>query len=337
VHDAASFRRRRPRPVADAPVEELVAAADELARDWLLSLLADAPLAEAARVPVAELAAHAPGLCAAMARALASDAELDRLAGGDLAPLAARAGRLAGAPGAPDAAAAIDALRSVLWAAALEALRRPDATLVAELADRLAAVAAAVTAASLRADPLPAPVVEAPLAPPPAPAFEWTAEADAGPVRARDLRPRMVDGGPVELIEPLLIEHAEDRRTLAVVLVELDGIERLLLAQFDAEVDEAVERAELAIEGLLRPGDGARRESAGRLWVALPGTGPAGARALGLRMAAAVEHESHRGAPLAASIGIAVFPVDGTEARTLVDRAEETLYAARATGGPALG
>jgi GGDEF domain-containing protein len=374
-------------------VDALVADADELARDWLLTLLSDAPLAEAGRVPVAELARHAPSLCSAMARALASDAELDRLATGDLTPLAARAGRLAGAGGAPGAAAAVESLRAVLWSAALAAVRRPDPELVADLADRLAAVAAAVTAATLVAEasasapgaapslvesfavpPAPAPAAAppdpffarpappasppdpffarpAPPAPPPDPFFapppptpplSWTA-ADAAAsadtvasegLRARDLRPRIVDGGPVELLDPMLDSHGEDRRTLALVLVELDGIERLLLAQFDAEVDEAVERAELAIEGLLRPGDGAHREAPGRLWVALPGTGPAGARALGLRMAAAVQREAHRGAALAASIGVAIFPVDGTDARALAEQAEEALFASRATGGP---
>jgi GGDEF domain-containing protein len=346
--------------VAEAPVEALVAEADELARDWLLALLAEVPLAAAGDVPVAELARHAPALCAAIARALASDAELDRLAAGDLVPLAARAGRLAGATDPAGAAAGIESLRGVLWSAAIAELRRPDPAVVAELADRLAAVLAAVTGASLAAAagapggaPAPAepalasaPGAPAPIPfdpPPPTPPLSWTAADDAartvaeaagGEVRARDLRPRIADGGPFDLLEPMLAAPADERRTLAVALVELDGIERLLVAQLDGEVDDALERAELAIEGLLRPGDGLRREAPGRLWVALPGTGPAGARALALRMAAAVEGEAHRGVPLRASVGVAVFPSDATDAGGLADHAEEALFAARASGGP---
>jgi hypothetical protein len=80
------------RPVADAPVAALTAAPDALARDWLVALMARAPLTAAASVPVAELAREAPALCAAMVRALASELELERLAQGDLAALAARAG-----------------------------------------------------------------------------------------------------------------------------------------------------------------------------------------------------------------------------------------------------
>lgn len=348
--------------------------ADELARDWLLALLADAPLEAAGGVPVAELARHAPALCAAMARALGSDEELTRLAAGDLAPLAARAGRLAGAASAADAARAVEVLRGVVWSAALAELRRPDPALVAALADRLAAVAAAVTAATLRAGGAPAsegpPRERAAAPPPPAPdpldvpaarpgdATAWEAAPplapgpaaspppagwDGAPARedaeeraevlARDLRPRIADGGHLGSLERAVGSHVADRRSFAVLLVELDGVERLLSAQADGEADEAIERAELAVESLLRPGDAGHRECPGRIWVTLPGTGPAGARALALRVSAAVEREAdHRRVPLTASVGVAVFPMDATDARGLADRAEESLFAARASG-----
>src|SRR6059058_3091125 len=90
-------RLARARPVADAPVAALVAAAEDLAKGWLLELVAAGPLDAAAALPFAELAREGPALCAAVARGLRDDAELARLApGGDLAPLAARAGALAG-------------------------------------------------------------------------------------------------------------------------------------------------------------------------------------------------------------------------------------------------
>ncbi|HEY8583334.1 MAG TPA: diguanylate cyclase [Capillimicrobium sp.] len=331
MRDAPNIRRARARPVADAPVAALVADADELARDWLLALMATAPLEELGRVPAGELAARGPALCRAMARALADDEALDALADD---PLAARAGRLAGADAPADAAQAVEALRGVLWTAALAALARPEPTLVAALADRLAAVAATVTAAALAAPrepraawPPAAPAASEPEPAPPEP-------QDAPPeLRARDLRPRIVDGDHLEALEQAVAAHRADRRTLAVLLVELDGVDRLLAADLGGEVAAAVQRAEEAVETLLRPGDAARREGPGRVWLLLAGTGPAGARALALRAAASVEREAdHRGTPLTASVGVAVFPVDAIDARTLAERTEDALFTARAAG-----
>jgi GGDEF domain-containing protein len=338
------------RPVADAPVAALTAAPDALARDWLVALLARAPLDAAAAIPVAELAREAPGLCAAMARALASDLELERLSQGDLHALAARAGMLAGASDPAAVVEAVEVLRGVLWAAALAELRRPEPGLVAALADRLAAVAAVVSAAAVRAGAPTRPAVwpavpagEVPAAEPlhvvpdpprwdPTDAARTVQQAaDGDAVHVRDLRPRILDGSALEHIAQRVADHEADRRTLAVLLVELDGIERLLAAGDDAVA--ATHAAEHAVEGLLRQGDGARRDGPGRVWITLPGTGPAGARALALRIAVAVERAAeHRGAPLTVSSGIAVFPTDALDAEGLADHAEEALLRARAGG-----
>ncbi|UGS34984.1 diguanylate cyclase domain-containing protein [Capillimicrobium parvum] len=322
--DDRPVRRRRARPVADAPVAALVAGADDLAREWLLALLAERPLAAAAEVPVAELAAGGPELCAAMVRALASDEELDRLDGGDLTDAAGRAGALAGAGSADAAAGAVELLRGVLWAGALAELRRPGPELVAGLAERLSAVAAVVTAVTLRTGTTRAPAREVgPSAPAPA----------EGEVRALDLRPRISDGPPLETVDRAVERHAADGRPLAVLLVELDGVQRLLAAQFGDEATAAIAQAEAAIEGLLRPGDAARRDGPGRIWVALAGTGPAGARALALRIGAGVARAAElSGAALSASVGVAVLGPDAPDGAALLDRAEESLFAARAGG-----
>lgn len=334
------------RPVADAPVAALTASPDALARDWLVALLARAPLSDAASVPVAELAREAPALCGAIVRALASEPELERLAQGDLAALAGRAGALAGAGSPAEVVEAVEVLRGVVWAAVLGELRRPDSALVADLADRLAAVTSVVTMASLRSGAGVAPVeptVPTPASAPreavpdvprwdPTDAARTVQEAaDAPEPQVRDLRPRIHDGDPLEHIAQRVADHRVDHRTLAVLLVELDGADRLMLAGEDAV--GAVQAAEHAVEGLLRQGDGARRDGPGRIWITLPGTGPAGARALALRISVAVERAaSHRGAPLTVSSGIAVFPGDALDAEGLVDRAEEALLRARAGG-----
>src|SRR5204863_415730 len=76
-------RPSRARPVADAPVAALIAGADELAKGWLLELVASGPLAAASGLPLDDLVRDGPALCAAMARALSDDAELARPASDD--------------------------------------------------------------------------------------------------------------------------------------------------------------------------------------------------------------------------------------------------------------
>src|SRR5262245_56537192 len=146
----ASPRPRRPRAVADAPVEALAARADALAKGWLLALVEAAPIEAAATLPAAAFAREAPLLCTGVARALASEPALNRLRdGGDLADLARRAGALTGAADPAATTAAIAALRSVIWTATTAALEDGDEDLIAPLAERLAHVCDVVGAAAV--------------------------------------------------------------------------------------------------------------------------------------------------------------------------------------------
>jgi GGDEF domain-containing protein len=143
---ASHLGRRRSRPVADAPALD----GADLAKAWLVELVAVAPLERAARLPGPRFAEDAPRLCAAVVAALSSDAALEDLEpGGALAPLAAGSGHLAAAPGALEAIDALEALRAVVWAAVLEALDRPSPAQVAELSDRLATIITTLTTAAL--------------------------------------------------------------------------------------------------------------------------------------------------------------------------------------------
>jgi hypothetical protein len=157
-------RIARARAVADAPVEALLARAEELARRWVIAQLAARPLQEMADVPVDRLARDAPAFCEQLVRALASDAELERLLHGD-AP-SSRESSLGGGGGsgvdggvlaattsdASAIAASLEALRAVVWHQALAELRDPPVALVGDLADRLAFVCAAALAAALDAN-----------------------------------------------------------------------------------------------------------------------------------------------------------------------------------------
>ncbi len=149
-------RIARARAVADAPVDALLANADELARRWLIALIAARPLEQIAELPLDALAAAAPALCEQLVRALASDAELERLLDGadsstrERAHAGAAAHVLAfGARDASSLAASVEALRSVVWRQALAELREPPVALVAELAERLAFLCATLLATAL--------------------------------------------------------------------------------------------------------------------------------------------------------------------------------------------
>jgi GGDEF domain-containing protein len=171
---------RRARPTAEAPIDALLAIADELARRWAIALIRARPLDQIAEIPLGDLAREAPALCACAVRALGSDGELERMLGGggglgrddeggrdgggrngneDAGP-AGRLGVLAGALDPGSAVAAVETLRGVLWEALLDELRDPPARLVADLADRLAYVCSTALTATL-AEGFAAPVSEA--------------------------------------------------------------------------------------------------------------------------------------------------------------------------------
>lgn len=161
--------------MADAPVDALLARADDLARRWATALIAARPLDEMAGVPLEDLARQAPALCQQLSRALGSDAELEHLLAAVVEGDRGRAAQ--GRPGALAAWLApvsdvswavrdVEALRSVIWESALGELREPTATQVAELSDRLASICAALLAALLDQHELAGAAVATPSAPP---------------------------------------------------------------------------------------------------------------------------------------------------------------------------
>jgi hypothetical protein len=142
--------------VADAPVDALLARADELAGRWASVLVAARPLAEIVEVPLESLAREGPALCVQLAHALSSDTELQQLLGTVAATergpaRQSRAGEigawLAPAGDASRAVRDVEALRGVIWEATLGELDRPPARQVADLSDRLAFICAALLAA----------------------------------------------------------------------------------------------------------------------------------------------------------------------------------------------
>lgn len=358
----------RARPVADAPVAALVASAPDLAKAWLLALLAAAPLERAGALPIGDLARQAPALCAQVARALASDTELERLRpAGELGGLAARAGVLAGARDGAETVSVVETLRAVLWRALLEQLHDPDAAQVSELAGRLSHVCALVCAAAISSGRTGAPVAPVQGAVSDAAGVSPGADAATGPQAQRgsraveaeplgDLHARRVvvedpaavpagagvvgsdmsSEGPTAWVGAIgrrLERYGADRLPFAVLLIEVADIERLRQADVSGEMAALIAAVERALSGELRPADALTRETGGRYWLITPDTDPAGAALLAERLARAVASgASHRGVPLAVTIGSAVCPDDGTDAAALAARADVGLYAARAAG-----
>lgn len=310
---------RRPRPVAEMPPDS-VADGVLAAKAWLLALIDAAPLAAAAELPTAELAREAPLLCAAVLRALGSEHELARLLpGGDLEHAGTAAGRLAGASEPAAVAAAVARLRAALWETVSAELPRLDGATTGALSERLAHVCDAILQAALTASgalpPLATPQAD-PLA---------ALDAELGANRGAGGQPWL------RTLERIIAGERDTQHPVALLIVEVDDVERLLMADREgalqalARLDEAVRAAAPATATIVR-------EHAGRLWIVSASLGRGHARALGERLADAAGAVLHRDAPLTVSVGVAISPEDATDAQGLAAHADEGVFAARATG-----
>jgi GGDEF domain-containing protein len=130
-----------------------------------------------------------------------------------------------------------------------------------------------------------------------------------------------------------IVRAARARAPLSLLLVELDEAERLLAVEPPVEASATFGRFAQAVRTALRHRDVLACETESRAWIIARDTGRAGAQALGSRIVMAVPtEESWRGAPLTVSIGLAVLGEDGYNAATLIDAAEQTRFAAEASG-----
>ena len=367
-------RRRRARPVADAPIEALLSRSEDLAKGWLLALLERAPLDDAPRILAADLSREGPRLCETVVRAIANDTDQARLEpGGELFPLAARAGELAGASGAEATSHAVDALQAVVWVALRSDLHDPEPDLVSDLAQRLAQVTELVRAAALRRadegaaagvrgaaagmrarEPTEGPrhagepeglsfaarsASEPDVVPPPPVAGRRPAARSWIEEQRPDARPWIQEQRAAEALWVRGLEE-EIQRTgrspLSLLLAELEDADRVraieadparILGEFTRAVRRAVRRQDILV-----------CDTETRAWIIATDTERSGARALGERISASVVHgQPWRGAPMRVGIGVAVLGEDGRTAAELIDAAEETRFAASASGVDLVG
>jgi hypothetical protein len=120
---------------------------------------------------------------------------------------------------------------------------------------------------------------------------------------------------------------------LALLRVELVDGERVAASAGEEDAHVPYGKLAQAVRRAIRRQDLVASDHQGRAWVIAPGVGRAGALALAERIGAGVEEgEGWRGAPLAATIGFAVYGEDGDDAVALIDRADEAMLAAAAAG-----
>jgi GGDEF domain-containing protein len=334
--DPGTPRRRRARPVADAPVDELLARTEQLAKGWLLALLERVALDDAAAILASGLAADGPRICAAALRAIADDRDLRRLEpGGVLESLVSGAGGFGGESSPAAALRAVEALHAVLWSALRSEMRDPDPDLVYDVAARLDAVCELIRMAAVAGQAQGAPPVEVVV-----PVTEPEPAAEPDPprpsLRAVDQTPSGRTREDALWVAALDEEVTRSRRggaPLSLLLVELADGERIAQSDLGGDAAAAFGRFAQAVRSVLRRQDLLASEAQTRVWVIARDTARPGAHALADRIAAAVaELEPHRGAPLEVGVGLAVLGEDAHDCPGLLEAAEEAAFAAAAVG-----
>ncbi len=197
--------------------------------------------------------------------------------------------------------------------------------------------------------PPPPPEPPAPLppaaaaAPPPAAAAAPPPAAAAAPLAQRAW-PGLSDPPTLDPSRSLWVSALEDEMVrspgapLSLLLAELDDAERITAVEPRAAARAVFNRFAGAMRSAVRRQDILVCESDARAWIIARDTARGGAYALGERVAAAVRaSEPWHGAPLAASVGVAVFGEDGRTSGELIEAAEEARFAAAARGAEVRG
>ena len=302
-------RRRRPRPLPDAPVDGLLGRSGELAKGWLIALVEELPLQAADRIQIPQLTVEGPRLCERMLRALADDGALSRLEpGGDAEAVAARVGEMAGSASAEVISVAVDCLRSVVWAALREEFADPSSDQLFELGERLALVCELVRRAALRAAP---------------------AETELPEIESHSA----IEDIWHQLLEANVTRSLREGNALALLVVELDDVDRLLAISSPEEVSAVLGAFDAAVWAAAGEQHGEVLSESGRAWVIASGLERGAARTLAARLAAAVRSaEPWRGAPLKAHVGVAMLGEDGEDGASMLAAAEESRFAAQSSG-----
>ncbi len=126
-----------------------------------------------------------------------------------------------------------------------------------------------------------------------------------------------------------IVRHLRDRRSFALVMIDLDGF-KALNDRFGHDAgDELLCDVADALLVVLRAQDTVARLGGDEFCVLAPETDRAGTAHLATRITRAVAHASAGVEALRASVGIALFPQDGHTVDELMRVADERLFAAK--------
>ncbi|HTU97880.1 MAG TPA: hypothetical protein VMF14_18670 [Solirubrobacteraceae bacterium] len=186
--------------------------------------------------------------------------------------------------------------------------------------------------------PVPAPPPPAPAAPPPAPA------PPAAPPAQERAWPGLSDPPPPDPSHALWVGALNDEilrcagAPLSLLLAELEDSERVSAVEPEAQARAVFTRFAGAVRSAVRRQDILVCETDARAWIIARDTARGGAYALGERITAAVRSSAQwHGAPLLATVGVAVFGEDGRTSGELIEAAEEARFAAAASGADVVG
>jgi GGDEF domain-containing protein len=127
--------------------------------------------------------------------------------------------------------------------------------------------------------------------------------------------------------------HRTAGSPLSLLLAELEDADRVRAVETGDGSAATFSDFAQAIRGVVRRQDILVCETDARAWIIARDTGRAGAQALGSRVTAAVrDSPPWRGAPIMASVGVAVLGEDGLTPAELIEAAEEARFAAAAAG-----
>jgi diguanylate cyclase (GGDEF)-like protein len=291
---------------------------EQLAKEWLLRMIERTPLPDVGELPVSWIASEAPPLIADIVAALtdpesASERELEPAE-------RERAERLLQLRGGPGAAEQIPRDLAALQELLIESIRReiPErrpgdfARAVGRLAEVFGSIQGAITRSLVD---------------------ERTGEAAADRLTGLPGEPQLE-----EWLRVLLAEHRRYGHRFALSVIDIDGLGRIN----DAYGRDAGDRMLAAVAGVIRRQvravDQAFRLGGDEFAILSPHQDTAGLLPMADRIATMIEDaQASDGPRIAIAAGVVSCPEDGDESAALLERANEAIYAAKASGRAVAG
>src|SRR4051794_23946463 len=125
-----------------------------------------------------------------------------------------------------------------------------------------------------------------------------------------------------ERLEYEIARHERVGRELAILLLDLDGFKKVNDTQGHPAGDRLLRDVAAVLSATVRGGDTVARHGGDEFCVIAPETGRAEAQRLAERIEIALSTLTAAGRPLSASIGLALFPHDGSTPEQVIDQAD---------------